>query len=100
MLKENRHILELKNQVVDSYDEDDDIFETEKSFSGFFNTFVSQWCVKNVFKLAFRFHVFPEIPEMLEVTHLKNLISNTTVKLKRCKLKYFGQTAHSICGEM
>ena len=65
MLKENRHILELKNQVVDSYDKDDDIFEPEKRFSRFFNTFVSQWCVKNVFKLAFRFHVCPEIPEML-----------------------------------
>ena len=49
MLKENRHILELKNQVVDSYDEDDDIFEPEKSFSGFFNTFVSQVvCKKSI----------------------------------------------------
>ena len=49
VLKENRHILELKNQVVDSYDEDDDIFEPEKSFSGFFNTFVSQVvCKKSI----------------------------------------------------
>ena len=36
-----------------------------------FNTLVNQWCIKkckNVFKLAFRLHVFCKIPEMLE-TH-------------------------------
>ena len=43
------------NQFVDSDDEDDEIFESERSFSGVFNTFVKQWCVKkdkNIFKFA------------------------------------------------
>ena len=58
------------NPVVDSDDEDDNIFQSERSFSAVFNTFVNQWCVKkdkNVFKLIFRFyHGFPKIPEVLE----------------------------------
>ena len=61
------------NPVVDSDDEDDDIFEPERSFSGIFNTFVNQWYVKkdkNEFMLAFRFHAFPAILEIWETqTH-------------------------------
>ena len=52
------------------------MFEPEKSFFGAFNTFLNQWCVKNdknIFKLAFRFHAFPEIPEMLETDAHKKL---------------------------
>ena len=67
--EEDRQVLGFVNPVVDSNDEDDDIFEPERSFSSVFNTFVNQWCVKkdkNVFKFAFRFHAFPEISEMLE----------------------------------
>ena len=67
--EEDREVLGFINPVVDSDDEDDDIFEPEISFSGNFNTFVNQWCVKkdkNVFKVAFTFHVFPEIPQTLE----------------------------------
>ena len=37
---------------------------------------MNQWCVKkdkNVFKLAFKFHAFPEIPKMLETRAHKKL---------------------------
>ena len=57
------------------------MFEPEKSFFGAFNTFLNQWCVKNdknIFKLAFRFHAFPEIPEMLETDAHKKLNSQAT----------------------
>ena len=57
------------NLVVDSDDEDDNIFEPERSFSGVFNTFVNQCCVKknkNLFNLAFRFDAFPETSALLE----------------------------------
>ena len=67
--KEDCQLLEFINPVVDSDDEDDDIFEPERSFSGVFNAFVNQWYVKkvkNVIKVAFRFHAFRKIPEMLE----------------------------------
>ena len=40
-------------------------------------TFANQWCVKkdkSVVKLAFRFHAFPEIPEMLETHAHKKFI--------------------------
>ena len=50
-----------KNAVVDSDDEDDNIFEPERSLFGNFNTFVRQWCAKNnknLFKLAFWFQLF------------------------------------------
>ena len=56
------------NPTVDSDDEDDHIFKPERIFSGAVNTFVNYWFVKkdqNVFKLAFRCHVFPETPEIL-----------------------------------
>ena len=69
--EEDRHVSGFVNPVLDSGYEDDGIFETEKSFSGVFNTFVNHWCVKkdkNVLKLAFRFHAFLKIPEMLD-TH-------------------------------
>ena len=63
------------NPVVDSDDEDDNIFEPERSFSGIFNTFVNQWYVKkdkNEFKLAFKFHAFSTILEIWETqTHKK-----------------------------
>ena len=65
------------NPVVDSDDKDDDIFEPERSFSGVFNIFMNQWCVKkdkNAYKIALRFHAFPEIPEMLE-THAHKKIN-------------------------
>ena len=39
-------MLEFVNPVVDSDDEDDDIFEPERSFCGVFDTFVTRWCVK------------------------------------------------------
>ena len=41
-LKEDRQVLEFINQVVDSDDEDDGIFEPEIRFSIVFNTFMSQ----------------------------------------------------------
>ena len=69
------------NLAVHSDDEDDNILELEKAFFGIFNTFVNQWCVKkdkNVFKLAFRFHAFPQIPEMLETDTHKNIYSTLT----------------------
>ena len=40
----DRHVLWFINPTVDSDDEDDDVFEPEKSFSGVVNTFVNQWC--------------------------------------------------------
>ena len=69
--EEDHQVSEFVNPVVDSDDEDDYIFEPERRFSGVFNTFVNQWCVKNdknAFKPVFRFHAFPEILKMLE-TH-------------------------------
>ena len=64
--------MELIHPILDSDYEDDDILEPETSFSRVFNTFVNQWCIKNVFKLAFRFHAFPEISEILESHAQKN----------------------------
>ena len=43
--------------------ENDDIFESERGFSGVFNSFMNQWCLKNdknVFKLVSRFLLFPK----------------------------------------
>ena len=70
-------------------DEDDNIFEEERSFSGVFNTSMNQWCIekdKNVFKLAFRFRPLPEISKVLEThVHTKDSIFNATAKLfKKC----------------
>ena len=70
-----------------SDDENDNIFESERSFSGVFNTFV-KWCVKNdknVFNLAY-IPTFSEIPEMLETHAQKKSMFNTTAKLKCRKL--------------
>ena len=41
-LEEERQFLGCVNPVVDSNDEDDDIFEPEKSFSGAFDIFVNR----------------------------------------------------------
>ena len=65
----DRQVLGFVNPVVDSDDEDDDIFEPERRFSGAFNSFANQWYVKkdkNAFKLAFRFHAFPAVPILWE----------------------------------
>ena len=63
------------SKSVDSHDEDDGILEQGRSFSGAFNTFMNHWYVKkdkNVFKLAFRSHVFPKIHKKLKThTHGK-----------------------------
>ena len=53
------------NPLVESDDEDDDIFKPERSFFGVFNTLANQWYLKED-KNLFSFHAFPEIPEMLE----------------------------------
>ena len=34
------------NPFIDSDDEDDDVFEPERSFPGVFSNFVNQWYVK------------------------------------------------------
>ena len=54
-----------------------------------FDTFVNQWCIKNgknVFNLAFRLLLFPKFPKL---THIKDSVFNTTVKLKCRKLFVF-----------
>ena len=66
------------NPFVNSDDEDGDIFETEISFSGVFNTFVNQCCVTklkfHLFPiLVFRFYALPKILEMLETYVHKKL---------------------------
>ena len=67
--KEDCQLLEFINPVVDSDDEDDDIFEPERSFPGVFNAFVNQWYVKKVKNVI---KVFRRISEMLETyTHKK-----------------------------
>ena len=45
--EENRQVLGFIIPVVDS-DNKDDISEPERTFSGIFNTFVNQRCVKNI----------------------------------------------------
>ena len=45
-LEEDCQMLWFINPVVDWDDEEDKILELERSFSGVFNTFVNQWCVK------------------------------------------------------
>ena len=67
----------VNSVVVCSDDGDDDIFKPERCFSGVYYTFVNQWCIKkdkSVFKFAFRFHAFLEIPEALE-THVHKLLN-------------------------
>ena len=81
------------NPFVDSDDEDDNIFKFERNFFDVFNTIVNSGCATNVFKLTFRFLVFPKIPEILETLAHKKVIFNTTAKLKCCELWYFVQTA-------
>ena len=61
------------NPFVDSDDEDDNIFKFERNFFDVFNTIVNSGCATNVFKLTFRFLVFPKIPEILEtLAHKKS----------------------------
>ena len=92
------------NPVVDSDDKDDDIFKPGRRFSDVFDTFVNKVCTKkdgNVFKFAFRFLAFPEIPEILE-THINKKFNLQHIrKIAPCrKLWYFGKTAKSKCCEM
>ena len=57
-----------------SVDENEDIFEPKRSFSGVFNSFVNQWCIKinkNVFNLAFRLLLFPKFLKCWKFTHIK-----------------------------
>ena len=61
----------------------------EEVFLVFFKTSMNQWCIKidkNVFKLAFRFRILPEISKVLEThVHTKDSIFNATAKLfKKC----------------
>ena len=46
--EEDPQALEFVNPFVDSEDEDDDIFEPERSSSGVSNIFVNQLCVKKI----------------------------------------------------
>ena len=77
------------NAVVDSNDEDDDIFKPGRSFSDIFNAFVNQWCVKkdkNMFKLEFGFHAFSKIFELLD-THTHSEIKMLRIKVFWSKLR-------------
>ena len=67
----------------------DIIFESEKSVLGNCDTFVNQWYVKNnknVFKLAFKLLLFPNLLNCFKLMDTKNSIFNNTTKLKRRKL--------------
>ena len=87
------------NPVAASDDADDNIFEQKISFSGVFNSSLSQWCVKkgkHVFKFAFRFHAFPENLEMLETRvrkkfnlqhHHETKMSHIIVFSSNCEIK-------------
>ena len=46
--EEDRQVLGFVNPIVDSDDEDEGIFQPEKSFSGVFNFLVNQCCVKTI----------------------------------------------------
>ena len=71
------------NPVVDSDDEDDNIFESQRTFSG---------------PPSFSFHAFPEIPKLLgNDAYKKKSIFNTTAKLRYRKLEYFGQSTKLKC---
>ena len=72
-----------------SNDENDNIFEPERSFSGVCNTFVNEWCVKsdkNVIKLAFRLLLFPKFLKCCKLMHKKSSTLNITTKVKCRKL--------------
>ena len=67
-------MLGFLNSVVDSDDEDDNIFEPDRSFSVFFNTIANQWLVKkdkSVFKLEFRFLAFRRFLKCWKMTMLE-----------------------------
>ena len=67
-------MLRFLNPLVDSDDEDGNIFEPERSFPGFFNTIANQRLVKkdkSVFKLEFRFHAFRKFLKCWKMTMLE-----------------------------
>lgn len=69
-----------------SDDEDGDIFESERSFSSVFNTFVNQRCVKKI-KTYLSLHsgsmLFSKCLKLLDThAHKKATSLNTTAKLK------------------
>lgn len=75
--EEDSEFWRFLNPVVDSDNEGGNIFEPERSFSDVFHTFVNQQFVKgykSVFKFAFSFSAFPEIPKMLETHKHKKFI--------------------------
>ena len=81
MPEEDRQVLRFVDPVLDSNDEDGNIFEPERSFSCVFNTFVTQSCVKkdkNLFKATFRFLLFLKFLKCWKLTHMKNSSFNTT----------------------
>ena len=47
-------------------DYEHNIFKLERHFADVFNALVNSGCATNVFKLAFRFLIFPKIPEISE----------------------------------
>ena len=47
-MQEDRQVLGLVNPVLDSDYEDDDTLETERRFSGIFNTFGNRWRVRKM----------------------------------------------------
>ena len=91
------------NPFVHSNDEDDDIFKPGRSFSGVFNIFVNQWCVKkdkNVFKLAFRFHAFLNFFEMLETSAHKKFNFEHYHKTKMSQILVFWSNRGIKCPEV
>ena len=74
MAKADRQVLEFINPGVDSDDEDDNIFEPERSCSGVFNTFVNKGCVKkykNVLSSQLGSMLFPKFLKCWKFTHTK-----------------------------
>ena len=78
--------------VVESDDEDDDIFEPERRFSGVFNIFVNHWCMKkdkNVFELAFRLHASLQTPKMFETRAYKKFNFQHYIETKMSQIIVF-----------
>ena len=77
------------NPILDSNDEDGDIFKPERRFSDAFNTVNVRKKIKMYFKFAFKFLGFPNIPETLDThAHKKlNLQHNCEIKCN-CKINY------------
>ena len=73
--EEDCQVLGFVNPVVESDDEDDDIFEPERNYSDVFTTFVSKEKIKMCFKFVFiSSQVFTEFPKMLEIHSHKKFI--------------------------